>query len=88
MTKPENVSDHLREAVRHLQEAAACTHRDYPELATFLWQYAESLSDCNLEYPIFTLTLPDDFILEVGSEMREEFDGPLWFTIFVPPRDE
>lgn len=83
----EEAPNHLQEAVRHLREAAACCHRDYPELTALFWQVAESLSDCDPEHPMLTLDLPDSFILEVGCTMRQTFEGPLWLTIVVPPRD-
>ena len=83
--RPDEAHNHLQEAVRHLREAAACLHRESPELTALLWQVAESLSDCDLDRPVFSLDLPDAVVLEVGCEMRRTFEGPLWLTIIVPP---
>lgn len=77
---------HLQQAVRHLREAAASVHRQHPELTAILWQYAESLSDYDLETRVFSFTLMDEFTLEVGSDTRHTFEGPLWFSIVVAPR--
>ena len=63
--QPENAQQHLEQAVSHLREVATCLHRRHPELAAIFWQYGESLGDCDLDGPILTLVLPDEFLLEV-----------------------